>query len=688
MSEFDKMERWANGVRSSGRDLVARPNFTIPNGPPAVEPPLRLGGPTPGTAVANAPYRPNFTMGAADVVGESRGGRFAGTNGAAADAAVKPSIRDPGPGNPYAGKPAFVPPPPVQGGQAAAAGTQTGAAAAKPVSGVRNFFTGGAPGGVGGAFKNVGGSAVNAAGTVARGAAKLAGPAAALGAIYDGFTTDTQDYEQRLGLQGNRTLEGTDAYGRDLRLGADLTTRALGIAGGVAGASGATTEAYRKRYGNETTDPSLAGDLMNRTLGVGEDVLRTWSGNDLINNLTGGAIGFDPRNDAQPLVAPKPVPATQPGVTAPRYAFPNTAGGGRGAVRPAPANPNDPPPTNGLASNLAPDLGDGIRKLQQGGRTLYTNVAGDNASMFKPGTISAQNSAAADALSARYGAEARATAQAQIDGAKPQSLRARLAQQLEGKELTAKGVAALARAEELDNAREDRATTNAITLRGQDITDRGHLMTARTAAAAARADQANKDRAYNLDVEKHGVEKAKILQAQRQQSDKDLTTKLESMFTTKDWKGNQTVDKARVAEHKQAITAYIGTMIDDLVSKGTPQSVALAEKLREAGPSALGDDRLQQLIVQLEAKARNNDGAGWSPFSGKRVDSADPSKYDVVGVDRGVFQDQYVHANGARTPTRALNYRDGGNAWLPNSWGDASTDRFDILKPKGVRNGQ
>lgn len=667
MSEFDKMERWANGVRSSGRDLVARPNFTIPNGPPAVEPPLRLGGPTPGTAVANAPYRPNFTMGAADVVGESRGGRFAGTNGAAADAAVKPSIRDPGPGNPYAGKPAFVPPPPVQGGQAAAAGTQTGAAAANPVGGVRNFFTGGAPGGVGGAFKSVGGAAASAAGSVANKALKLGGPAAAAGMAYDSLTTDTSDYERRLGLGETRP-----ELSNGMRFAGDVAARLLGAAGSVAGASGATTEAYRKRYGNETTDPTLLGDLANRYKGVGEDVLRAVTLNDLINKLTGGAIGFDPRNDAQPLVTPK---------AAPRYAFPNKAGGGRGTVNPALANPNDPPPTNGPRTESAPDLGDDIRKLQQGGKTLYTNVAGDNASMFKTGAISAQNSAAADALSARYGAEARATAQAQIDGAKPQGLRARLAQQLEGKELTAKGVAALARAEELDNAREDRATTNAITLRGQDLT-------AGTARAQARQQQAQQDRAYKLDVEKHGVEKAKILQAQRQQSDKDLTTKLESMFTTKDWKGNQTVDKARVAEHKQAITAYIGTMIDDLVSKGTPQSVALAEKLREAGPSALGDDRLQQLIVQLEAKARNNDGAGWSPFSGKRVDSADPSKYDVVRVDRGVFQDQYVHANGARTPTRALNYRDGGNAWLPNSWGDASTDRFDILKPKGVRNGQ
>lgn len=663
MSEFDKMERWANGVRSSGRDLVARPNFTIPNGPPAVEPPLRLGASAPvapGTAVATTPYRPNFTMpgnwAATDATPRMNYGQSQAPEAqwARAQAEARAAARG-------------------AAGPAAAAPTGAAAAAAKPVSGIRNFFTGGAPGGVGGAFKNVGGAAASAAGSVARGAAKLAGPAAALGAIYDGFTTDTQDYEQRLGLQGNRTIEGAGGYGRD------LGTRALGIAGSVAGASGATTEAYRKRYGNETTDPTLAGDLMNRTLGVGEDVLRTWSGNDLVHKLTGGAIGFDPRNDAQPLVNPKSAPAASTGAVAPRYAFPDTAGGGRGAVNPALANPNDPPPTNGLASNLAPDLGDGIRKLQQGGRTLYTNVAGDNASMFKPGAISAQNSAAADAMSARYGAEARATAQAQIDGAKPQSLRARLAQQLEGKELTAKGVAALARAEELDNAREDRATTNAITLRGQDLT-------AGTARAQARQQQAQQDRAYKLDLEKFALTTreaaAKMTDAERAASaaaDKNVQAGLEARYRTTDKNGNSVPDHSKIAEFRTALDTTIPQMVRKLQEVGTPAALAKANDLIKYKAGALEPGDFADLHQLFDLRARAQESKGMGPNQGSFTYSDNLYDYRQRrkgGVEPRTFGgNRVVTENGTSLSTKDLAYQDGpANAIAPDWFKTRSND--------------
>ena len=612
MSEFDKMERWANGVRSSGRDLVARPNFTIPNGPPVVEPPLRLGGPapvTPGTAVATTPYRPNFTMpGNADVIGESVGGKFASTNGAATD--VTPRMNN---GQSQAPEAKWARAQAEARAAARAAGpagapvgaAPAGAGAAQPASGIRTFFTGGAPGGVGGAFKSVGGAAADVAGKGLRTAAKLAGPAAALGAIYDGFTTDTQDYEQRLGLQGNRMIEGTDGYGRDLRLGADLSTRALGIAGSVAGASGATTEAYRKRYGNETTDPTLAGDLMNRTLGVGEDVLRTWSGNDLVHKLTGGAIGFDPRNDAQPLVNPRmktttAQPTLRAGAPDTTRGQPRTAGG-RGVVNPSVVDPDAAPPTNGLASTLAPDLPDGVRKLQQGGSTLYTNVAGDNASMFKPGTISAQNSAAADALSARYGAEARATAQAQIDGAKPQGLRARLAQQLEGKELTAKGVAALARAEELDNERENRATTNAITLRGQDIADRGHVMAAKSAREKLLYEAKKDDRTYNFEREKFGETEATSRFNRRQQATKDLHTEITSMIPPAVGPdGKPAPDTTTAARYAAGISGWMADqrkLLSKRAAAGDRQAAAALDDLDKNGVGAL-DDRVKRQLIQ------------------------------------------------------------------------------------------
>lgn len=68
-----------------------------------------------------------------------------------------------------------------------------------------------------------------------------------------------------------------------------------------------------------------------------------------------------------------------------------------------PAEPSAPT-TNGT---LVPGA-DGVYKVQEGGRTLYTNVPG--ATMPSTGQPSAQSQGAATALSDRYGAEARATA--------------------------------------------------------------------------------------------------------------------------------------------------------------------------------------------------------------------------------------------------------------------------------------
>jgi hypothetical protein len=236
---------------------------------------------------------------------------------------------------------------------------------------------------------------------------------------------------------------------------------------------------------------------------------------------------------------------------------------------------------------------------------------------------------------------------------------------------------------------------NAVTLRGQDVTAGTQRATsqaaARTATANAAATKAQQDRTYELDVAKFGQEKAKTMFDQRDQADKSLTSKLESMFTTKDDKGNPIVDKERVAGHKAGVTSYIGDMIDKLrsVPRGSPDYDAAqnkAQELQSRGVSALGEDRLQKLIAQLEVKQRSEAASGGGPFSGSHVDSADPSGYDVVGQDNGLFQDQYRLRNGAKVPTRALDYQRGGNAILPNSWGDNTTNRFDILK-KGLRNG-
>lgn len=221
-------------------------------------------------------------------------------------------------------------------------------------------------------------------------------------------------------------------------------------------------------------------------------------------------------------------------------------------------------------------------------------------------------------------------------------------------------------------------------LRGQDVQMRGQDMSNQVARAQARMEQMNKDRQFQLDVAKFGEEKARTMFDQRERSDKDLTSKLEAMFTTRDDKGNAVVDKDRVAAHKAGITAAIGERAAALESipKGSPdyeQAQKLAGALREKGAAALTEDGLQKLIAQLEVKQRSADAhSWWNPFAGTHVDSANPGDYDIVGKRNGLITDDYVLRNGGTIPTRKLDKAQG------DLIGGQKTTRFDILK-QGLR---
>lgn len=668
------------------RTLQARPNFTIPNGPPAMEPQLRLPAPTPSTALV-PDNRPNFTMpGNEDVFGESRGGRF--NTAGAADAAAKPNF-----GTSASPEAQFARSQADARAAARAAVPPVSPTAAPPVTpsaptGVRGFFTGGAPGGVGGAFRSVGGAVGAVGDKLLRGAVRVAPGAAAAGAAYSGFNTGTDTYEQRLGI-GNgppADVEG-DFYGRNgpvpngVRMINDMGVRALGIAGDVAGASGATTEAYRKRYGTETTDPTLLGDVANRGLGVVEDVARQWTGNDLVNKLTGGAIGFAPRNDGYSGVRAK---ATAPGAAkvdpanlSARYNFPDTAGGGRGRVNPSRVNPELELPTNGKADGQVMDFDPTIRRMFKGGKTLYTNVAGDNASMFSTGQPSAQNIGAADAISNRDGLIARATAQAQIDTAnglrgEPRTLREKLLKQFEGKQMTAKGAAALARAEEIDATREENGVRNALTARGQDLV-------AGAARVKARQDQAQSDRTYNFEREKFAQTSkeaaARMTDAERTASaaaDKAVQSNLESRFRSIDKNGNSVPDNAKIAEFRTALDTTIPQMVKQLQAVGTPAALAKANDLVKHKAGALEPGDLADLHQMFDFRARAAEAKGILPGSGSYVHSDNLLDYrqrgGKAGVEKRTFGgDRVITANGTEVSENDLKYQEGlANKFLPD----------------------
>lgn len=424
----------------------------------------------------------------------------------------------------------------------------------------------------------------------------------------------------------------------------------------------------------------------------------------------------------------------------------STAGAGRGSVNPAAADPNGLRPTPLTQPNTPPNAGPSLsndlpagwrarpldttsdssvrRVTTPDGRTLYTNVAGpDNAALMgmrggavsiAPGVPTASSAAptpATEPMVAGGGAAslggsvpsqvraaqtfrdqvAQGNAQRAVtDGLRSGNARERaaamqLAGQLSGDiENTAR---ASARNEVEQGMNE---TNNATAQRGQDtqraIAERNNAVSLRgqdVQAGIARMAQMKDDRQYQLDVAKFGEERAKTMFSQRQEADKNLTTKLESMFVGEDGKPDSTA----VAEVKRGVVGALAGYVEQLskIPANSPdyaEAQKTAEAIQQRGAAALSDDKLQKLIAQIELarRARANHSA-INPFASDFREASDPNAYNIVGVDKGIFQDQYVTANGTRIPTRLADFAGGGTGVpIPSKLVDVPTTQFDILK--------
>jgi hypothetical protein len=576
--------------------------------------------------------------------------------------------QQPGPGNPNVGaggspqaqafQQARVPQPtipaaaapPVTSAPAAAVEAPTGRIRGA-VNGLRGaasaageFLTGSgaSQGSVGGAFKSVGGGLSSGAGSLARGALRLAGtgaPVAGLAAASDGFNTDTETYAKRFGLEN--TEPGL------LR---DVGVRSLGLASDVAN---------------------------NATLGLAKKYLYREDGSTSTPPVTASPAAVTPTSPAATGTSPSPGSNNQAEFDARklRDGAEVTLGGQTGR-----------------------DIGGGVSKFTQNGKTLYSNVAGaDNDKLMSnnPGVqvIPGSLRAGADSLGSTSSLDGDNAIRAanlrdgvDFDRGTKAGLAAESERQIQSLASSPLGTPGRAFAQKQLLAREEQFTTR----RGQDLSYgasvHGHELSAKTAANTARLDQIQKDRSYKLDVEKFGEEKAKTMFNERQQADKDLTAKLEAGATTVDADGKVVVDHNKVAEQKNAITAHIGETIAKLqnIPKDDPryaQAQKTAEELQKSGATNLGDDRLQKLLTQLEVKRRSADAhSSFNPFGGTHKDSADPSAYDIVGKEKGFLQDQYTLRNGSKVPARTLDYDNGGNPIAPNAIGNRRTDRFNILK--------
>ena len=218
-------------------------------------------------------------------------------------------------------------------------------------------------------------------------------------------------------------------------------------------------------------------------------------------------------------------------------------------------------------------------------------------------------------------------------------------------------------------------------LRGQDVAMAGHMMSNQVARAQARMQQMQQDRQFNLEKEKFGEEKAKTAFAQREQATKDLQSRFEGQLIDP---ATGKADPTRVAEHMSAVNSFMADAIAkaEAVPKDAPgyaQAQALAEKLRSEGVKAIGEDRLQQITLGLKAKHLNaQNSSPFNPFMGTQVNSTNPDDYKITGIEKHTFApNQYVHANGARTPVNVFD-RQGGSPVI--NIGKAKSTEFDPLK--------
>lgn len=200
----------------------------------------------------------------------------------------------------------------------------------------------------------------------------------------------------------------------------------------------------------------------------------------------------------------------------------------------------------------------------------------------------------------------------------------------------------------------------------------GNKMTNAFNLGKFRVEQSNKDREYAQTQDQQQFK-------QRQEYDKDLTSKLEAFHVKKDKDtGNSIVDKDAVAASKAAVTSHIAGLIRAAQARGDTATVA---ELQRKGPSAMGEDGLQRLLTQLEVKRRTAGAhSSFNPFGGEYIESSNPADYDITGIEPGVLQDQYILRGGGRVPTRSIDFSGGGNAVLPNAMGDTRTTRFDSVK--------
>jgi len=390
------------------------------------------------------------------------------------------------------------------------------------------------------------------------------------------------------------------------------------------------------------------------------------------------------------------------------------AGGGRGMVNPPLATasarpdlsnvPNMPGARNG-ATGVAVEGAEGVRKfITADGKTLYSNVAGDNSSMFgKGGTVSAMGGdpqAVDRSLRAaaiyREIAEARGTAPGQqatntepviIANGRGKSgkvdtgvgnLQSRAAEQAQQQQSELRRDATLRRGQDIlaDTTREGNQLQHSASVYG-------HNRQAATAAATAQRQQQQWDREFNQRVKEYEgkteVERAAARNAAYESKTKQVASLLPPGADGKP-------DTERAARIMQTVNAQMTSRMQALekhlqANPNDKQAMGEYQTIQRMGVDAMGPDYLGKLVAAEQAADVRREHAGkFAPWAGQDVATNLPISQlrKKPGV---IFDDYEAFGPGGEPlgtlPAHAVDYEGGvfGIMGKPNN-------RFDALKTK------
>lgn len=461
----------------------------------------------------------------------------------------------------------------------------------------------------------------------------------------------------------------TSRVGSTLRTGGGAVgnfARSVGAAGlplavGAEAANVASTgtEEYAQRLG-ATAGQSLGSDLAIRAAGGMADVgnALTFGLADRVGNLVAGN-GFN-RSPSTATLRPPVTP-----VAAPAPANPAAT------LSPGDATmPGQDPGRITLRGQAGADVygAPGVAKFTQNGKTLYSNVAGpDNDKLMAGGggvsTVPGMSRAEIDATLG-----GKSVGQTTADNA------IRAANLRDGVDME-RGITGSPDAEMRKLAMSPLGTPgrsfaqkqlsenaqNAITLRGQDLTYgsaiSGQQSTAKTAANAARIDQMNKDRTFQMDVAKFGEDQAKNNFDQRQKAQKDLHDEIGGMLPTGlDGKPDMN-NAARYATALNADLAAKQTQLQAKAKGGDAQAAAALADLQKNGHAALGEGYKRTFINGMKVKdlAEQYHSGGTNPFGGTAV-MTDQAPNSLRKTKDGLFGfgETYADNLGNVIPARAV----------------------------------